>query len=37
MNKLGASPNWNDGIMGSIIIQLRVNGKFCVDDKIKNG
>jgi len=26
---------WNDGIMGSGIMQCWVNGKICVDDKIK--
>ena len=28
---------WNIGIVGSGIIQLWVNGKTCVEDKIKNG
>jgi hypothetical protein len=28
---------WNTGIMGSGIMQYWVNGKICVDDKIKNG
>jgi len=28
---------WNNGIMGSWIMQYWVNGKMCVDDKIKNG
>jgi len=40
MNKFGASPQleyWNIGIMGSMIIQFCINGKFCVEDKIKNG
>jgi hypothetical protein len=35
---LGASPQlewWNVGIMGSGIMQYWVNGKICVDDKIK--
>jgi len=26
---------WNAGIMGSGIMQYWVNGKICVDDKIK--
>jgi hypothetical protein len=28
---------WNNGIMGSGIMQYWVNGKICVEDKIKNG
>jgi hypothetical protein len=28
---------WNIGLMGSGIMQFWVNGKNCVDDKIKNG
>jgi len=28
---------WNIGIMGSGIMQFWVNGKICVEDKIKNG
>jgi len=28
---------WNNGIMGSGIMQYWVNGKICFDDKIKNG
>jgi hypothetical protein len=28
---------WNAGIMGSVIKQCWVNGRICVDDKIKNG
>jgi hypothetical protein len=39
-NKFGASPQlecWNNGIMGSGIMRCWVNGKICVDDKIKNG
>ena len=40
MHELGASPQlecWNNGIMGSGIMQFGVNGKICVEDKIKNG
>jgi hypothetical protein len=28
---------WNIGIMGFEIMQYWVNGKICVEDKIKNG
>jgi hypothetical protein len=28
---------WKGGIMGSVIMQCWVNGRICVDDKIKNG
>jgi hypothetical protein len=28
---------WNNRIMGSGIMQFWVNGKICVEDKIKNG
>jgi hypothetical protein len=28
---------WNNGTLGSGIMQYWVNGKICVDDKIKTG
>jgi hypothetical protein len=28
---------WDDGIMDAAMMQCRVNGRICVDDKIKNG
>ncbi|RZB38182.1 MAG: general secretion pathway protein A [Desulfobacteraceae bacterium Eth-SRB2] len=34
---IGMVECWNIGIMGSGIIQYWVNGKICVEDKIKNG
>jgi hypothetical protein len=35
--QIGMVECWNNGIMGSGIMQYWVNGKICVDDKIKNG
>jgi len=38
--KLGASPQlecWNNGIMGSGLMQYWINGKICDANKIKNG
>ncbi|PLX52561.1 MAG: hypothetical protein C0611_07840 [Desulfobacteraceae bacterium] len=34
---IGMLECWNNGIMGSGIMQFGVNGKICVEDKIKNG
>jgi hypothetical protein len=34
---IGMMECWNNGIMGSEIMQCWVNGRICVDDKTKNG
>jgi hypothetical protein len=32
----GIIEEWNDEIMGYRIMQCRINGRTCIDDKIKN-